>query len=94
MQDLHQPVKDSPSALARVGLFLLVPVVGILLLPILLFFIVALYLLAIFHGGRIFVYSFTGKNETPEHDMQKPHFIDVHVHEKTLPDEATPPQKG
>jgi len=86
MENLPQSVTHPTSALMRAGMYLLVPVVGLLLLPVLLLFIVVLCLLAIFHGGRIFVYSFTGTQAPSEEELQKPHFIEVHVHEK-IPDE-------
>jgi hypothetical protein len=86
-------VTSGGTALARAGMFLLLPVIGILLLPVLLFFIIALYLLAILQGGRVFVYSFSAKAETtPDHDLQEPHFVRVRIRDKSLTDESAPSQ--
>ncbi len=94
MQNLSQPVNPSTSALARIGMYLLVPVVGLLLLPVLLLFIIALYLLALFHGTRVFVFSVRQTSQPVEEEIQKPHFLDIQAKPKFLSDESSPPAKG
>jgi len=94
MQNLPQPVQSSPSALARVGLYLIVPVVGLLLLPILILVVVALYLLALVQGARVFVFSYRSTTDTFEPEPHKPHFLDIQAKPKELTDESSPPAKG
>lgn len=94
MQNLTPPVNQTQSALARVGMYLLVPVVGLLLLPILLLFIIALYLLALFHGTRVFVFSVRRTSQPFEEEIQKPHFLDIQAKPRALTDESFPPPKG
>lgn len=94
MNNLRQPVTEGPSALVRAGLYVLVPVVGLLLLPILLLFIFLLYFLALFNGARVFVFSFTGKQPIIEEEPQGPHFLEIQAKSKALPDWTQLPPKG
>lgn len=94
MQNLPEPVNEGPSALARVGLYVLAPVAGLLLLPILLLFVIALYLLAMVHGARVFVFSFRSEASDAEEDLQKPHFLEIQAKPKALTDESRLPPKG
>jgi hypothetical protein len=80
-----------PSALVRAGIFILVPIVLVLSLPFILLVILVLYLAALFHGGRILVFVISGKKPTPEHDFQKPHFLEMQVSDRALPDETQIP---
>lgn len=94
MDNLSQPASETGSALARVGVWLLVPVAGVLLLPILLLFLIVLYLLAIFQGARILVVSVSGKRIEVEEELQRPHFLELQKTAKALPDESPLPPKG
>jgi hypothetical protein len=94
MQNLPQPTKDAPSALARIGLYVLVPVAGILLLPFLLIFVVIFYLLAFFQGARVFVFSFGKRDDNIDEELQKPHFLEIQAKQKVLTDQSTPPSES
>lgn len=94
MQNLPQPSARPLSTLARVGLYLLVPVVGILLLPFLLVFVVFLYLLALLQGARVFVFSFGQRAEWEDEELQKPHFLEIQAKQKVLSDQSTPPTEN
>ncbi len=83
-------VDDHPSPLVRAALYLLVPVALVLALPLLLLLILVLYLAAMFHGARIFV-TVVRRREEPEHDLPKPHFMDIQEKVKALPDESQAP---
>ena len=90
MKRLPLLLEDHPSPLVRAAIYLLVPVALVLALPILLLLILVLYLSAIFHGARIFVTVVRSK-EVPEHDLPKPHFLEVQTPVKALPDESPKP---
>jgi len=80
-----------PSALVRAGIYVLVPIILVLSLPLILLVILVLYLAALFHGGRILVFVISGKKPTPEHDFPKPHFLEMQVADQALPDESQIP---
>ena len=86
MELLPQIRENRPSPLARAGVYLFVPIGILLLLPVLFLIIIALYLLAIFHGVRMSMKLIVGKPETLEFEFQKPHFLDMQVPAKALPD--------
>jgi len=80
---------NKPSPLVRAATYLLVPVVLLLALPILLLFVLVLYFVALFHGGRFFIYTFTGKTESPEAQTQKPHFLAMQHASDRQPDSGS-----
>ena len=94
MQNLPDPVSEGPSALARVGLYVLAPVFGLLLLPILLLFVFVLYVLALLNGARVFVFTFRGQAPDVEEELQKPHFLDIQAKPRELTDQSPLPPKG
>jgi hypothetical protein len=94
MKRLPLLMDDHPSPLVRVGIYLLVPVLLALTLPIVLLLIIALYLLALFQGARIFVTLIVGKMEEPEYGMQPPHFLDMQDSANASPDELSSSPKG
>ena len=87
MENLPQRLTDQPSALTSALTYLLVPIAVVALLPLLLLFIIVLHLLALVHGARIFVFSFSSKPQEPEAELQRAHFIEMRA-PKALPDEA------
>jgi len=91
MHNLPQPATQSSSALARVGFYLLVPVVGLLVLPFLLLFIVLFYLLSLFQGARVFVFTFGQQTTNESEELQKPHFLEIQARPKELTDQSTSP---
>jgi hypothetical protein len=91
MKRLPLLMDDNPSALARVGACLLVPIALVLLLPVLLLVVLALYLAAMFHGARVCVLLITGRRPTPEFELQKPHFLEMQIPAKPLPDKSQTP---
>jgi hypothetical protein len=88
MENLPQRLPETPSALARAITYLLVPIAVLALVPLLLLFVIVLYLLALVHGARIFVFSFTSKLPAPDADLRPPHFIEIQPAPKPLPDES------
>jgi hypothetical protein len=86
MKRLPLLVDPQPSVLVRAGIYILAPVVVILTLPIILLVILVLYLAALVHGARIFVFVITGEDVTPTSDFQKPHVLESQVLGKKLPD--------
>jgi hypothetical protein len=93
MKRLPLLLDDNPSPLVRAAIYLLVPVVLVLALPILLLLILALYLSALFHGARIFV-TVVRRQEAPEHELPRPHFLEVPDPAQALPDESAADQAG
>ena len=93
MKRLPLLLNDAPSPLVKAGMYLLVPIVLAVALPILLMLIVAFYLLALFHGTRIFVTIVVGKKvePEPEFEMQKPHFLELQSPARALPDDSQKP---
>jgi hypothetical protein len=91
MKRLPLLVDDHPSPLIRAATYLLIPVVLVVALPIILLLILVLYLAAIFHGVRVFVFVYRGKDATPENDYAKPHFLEIKPDVKSLPDESQTP---
>jgi hypothetical protein len=87
MKRLPLLLDDNPSPLVRVATYLLVPVALALAVPVLLLLILVLYLSALFHGARIFVTVVRRKQE-PEHELPKPHFLEIPGPAKALPDES------
>ena len=77
MKRLPLLVDDQSSPLVRAVTYLLVPIVLVVALPFLLLLVLFIYLAALVHGARVFVYVVTGKEEPAEPSVQKPHFIDV-----------------
>ena len=94
MQNLPQPTNHSPSALARVGFYFLAPIIGIVLLPFLLMFVVLFYLLAMVQGTRVFVFHFGQTTDNGDDELQRPHFLDIHAKPKALSDQSTPPTEN
>jgi hypothetical protein len=94
MQNLQRPSGKISSALMRAGLILLVPVVGLLILPVLLLFVVVFYLLALFQGTRVFVFGFRAASSEFEPEEHRPHFLDIQAKPAALSDESSLPPKG
>ncbi len=94
MKRLPLLLDHQPSPLVRAATYLLVPIVLVVALPILLLLILVLYLAALLHGAKVFVFMITGTNETAEEDMQKPHFLERQASASELPDESAPTAKG
>ena len=94
MDNLPRRLNDSPSALARVATYVLVPVILVLVAPLILLVILLLYLLAILHGARVFIFSFTGKDGPRDLDSPGPHFLDMPATARELPDESSSSAKG
>jgi hypothetical protein len=94
MKRLPLLMDDSPSPLVRAAAYFFVPIALTLLLPILLLVILALYLVAAFHGGRFFVLYLSGKNESTEYEVQKPHFLELPASTHALPDESRDSLQG
>jgi hypothetical protein len=92
--DPQLPATPTKSALTRVGLYLLAPIAGLLLLPIFLLFIIAIYLLSLVQGVRVFVFRVGESTDTYEPEEQGPHFLDVKPKANTLNDQSLPPPKG
>ena len=88
MNQLPQLPDHRPSPLVHAGIYLLVPVLLLLAIPFLLLLIVVLHFAAMFHGGRILVFSITGVKEPSASDLPKPHFLEWQTASKSLPDES------
>ena len=91
MERFPRLVDNRPSPLVRAATYLLIPIVLVVALPIILLLILLLYLAAIFQGARVFVFVHQNKNEEPDNDYAKPHFLDIHPDVKSLPDESQTP---
>lgn len=99
MDELREPLEATPqplmpqrpSFLVRAAIYTLVPILIVVALPLLFLIILVIYLLAVIQGGRVFVYSGTVAKEEPEHDLPKPHFLEMPEPAKALPDESHPP---
>jgi hypothetical protein len=93
MDQLPQLPEQRPSPLVRAAAYLLVPVLGLIALPLILLIILVIYLLALLQGGRVFVMFLRGKTAPPdiEVEVKKPHFLEMQSPAKTLPDQATSP---
>jgi hypothetical protein len=94
MKRLPLLMDDHPSALVRAGVYVLVPIALLLLLPFLLLMILALYLSALFHGMRVVVMVFTARQQEAEVEIRTPHFLELPASAKVLPDESSLPPKG
>ena len=90
MQNLPQPARTSSSALINVGLCLLVPVAGLVLLPILLLFVLVFYFLAVFQGGRVLFFTWSSQEAPLEPGYARPHFIEAPAKEIPAPDPSPP----
>jgi hypothetical protein len=88
MEHLPTPLDNQPSPLARAATYALVPIVLVLALPILLLLVLFLYLAALVHGGRVFVYFISGREERAESEAPKPHFLQLQDQNMALPDES------
>lgn len=82
---LTQPQTPAPLLL-RASMYALIPVLLTLALPLLLLFIVAIYLLAIVHGARVFLFTSSSKNDEAT-TYAKPHFLDIEVSAKVISDD-------
>lgn len=91
MQNLPAPVDDAPSGLALAGVYLLVPVVAVVLLPAVLLLVVALYALALIQGVRALSTALSGRGTPPTLELQEPHFLHARIAEKQLSDQSPPP---
>ena len=87
MDNVPQPLHEKPSMLTRAAVFTLVPVIIVVALPLLLLVVLLLYLIALLHGGRVFLFTWTGKQQAPDIDLPGPHFLDVQP-PKALTDES------
>lgn len=93
MKRLPLFMDDKPPLIFRAGMWVLVPIAVVLLLPILVLLVVALYLSAFIHGTRVFVSVFTGRRSSADFDMQKPHFLEMQAPVKAISDQsATEPR--
>ena len=77
MKRLPLFIDDQTSLAVRIGIWALVPVVFVALLPILLLLVIALYFSAIFHGVRVVVTGFSVKQTSAEFETQGPHFLEL-----------------
>jgi hypothetical protein len=84
-----------PSLLIRAAIYTLVPILVVLALPLLLMIILVIYLLALIHGGRVFVFSWSGKSQEgdAETELTKPHFLEIQGPAEALPDESASDHK-
>ena len=80
-------VPARPPLLVRAALYTLLPILLTLALPLLLLFILAIYLLALVHGTRVFLFSRSSEEDEPTY--AKPHFLDIEIPAKVISDEQT-----
>jgi hypothetical protein len=102
MDDLPQSLDEvsvpappkRPSLLVRAAVYTLVPVLIVAALPLLLLIILVLYLLAMLQGARVFVFSWSSKqDDDTDIEVQKPHFLEMQE-PRAITDQAKPPAKG
>jgi hypothetical protein len=93
MKRLPLLIDDQTPLLVRAGIWALVPLVFVALLPIVLLFVIVLYLSAVFHGVRVLVTVVTRKQPTADFEMPKPHFLEIQEPTRQLADQsATEPR--
>ena len=86
MKRLPLFIDDQTSLAVRVGVWALVPVVFVALLPILLLLVIALYFSAIFHGVRVVVTGFNVRQSSADFETQGPHFMEIQAPLKVITD--------
>jgi hypothetical protein len=96
MEDPLRPLEAAPqrpSFLVRAAVYTLVPILVVAALPLLLLLILAIYLLALVQGGRVFVFRWSGTSQhaDAENELPKLHFLEIQEPAKALPDESSKP---